>query len=299
VTAGRRARAALAALALTAAGCGVGEGETTEGEATLTVSRDYGSEELLEATTEDPSASETVLRFIDREADIETRYGGGFVQSIDGLAGGTDDGRRTDWFFYVNGIESPVGAAEVEVRAGDRIWWDHHDWTDVMRAPAVVGSWPAPFSTSEDAAVDCRSEDFEVCDDVSRRIAEAGEAGDEGGEAPTVLVGPWESIRDSQGAPALEQPSARSGVFAGFEIAGSGWELILFDQELDERARLGPGAGLVAASSTDGEGATWIVTGTDEDGVAAAAELLHAETLADRFAIAAPPDAEPIPAPVP
>ena len=54
-----------------------------------------------------------MIRFLDREADITTRYGGGFVQSIDGLAGAGAGGRRYDWFFYVNGIESPVGAAEV------------------------------------------------------------------------------------------------------------------------------------------------------------------------------------------
>ena len=46
------------------------------------------------ATETDPSASETVLRFVDRSADITTRYGGGFVQSIDGLAGSEEAGRR-------------------------------------------------------------------------------------------------------------------------------------------------------------------------------------------------------------
>ena len=85
---------------------------------------------------------------LDREAEIETRYGGGFVQSIEGVAGGTEDGRRLDWFFYVNGIESPVGSAERRVAGGDRIWWDHRDWTDAMRVPAVVGSWPEPFLQS-------------------------------------------------------------------------------------------------------------------------------------------------------
>ena len=45
----------------------------------------------------------------------------------------------------MNGIESPVGSAERPVAGGDRIWWDHRDWTDAMRVPAVVGSWPEPF----------------------------------------------------------------------------------------------------------------------------------------------------------
>ena len=29
-----------------------------------------------------------MIRFLDREAEITTRYGGGFVQSINGTAGG-------------------------------------------------------------------------------------------------------------------------------------------------------------------------------------------------------------------
>ena len=141
------ATAAALACAAAVAGCGFGPGPSSEGTATLTVTRDYGSKTLVDATDDGPALeSETVIRFLDREADITTRYGGGFVQSIDGLAGAERGGRRYDWFFYVNGIESPVGAAEVHVHGGDRIWWDYRDWTGAMRVPAVVGSWPEPFA---------------------------------------------------------------------------------------------------------------------------------------------------------
>ncbi len=99
----------------------------------------------MDVARSDPPESETVMRMLDREAEIETRYGGGFVQSIEGISGSTDLGRTYDWFFFVNGVESAIGAAETEVRGGDRIWWDHRDWTEAMRVPAVVGSWPEPF----------------------------------------------------------------------------------------------------------------------------------------------------------
>ncbi len=46
-------------------GCGFGPGDSSEGEATLTVTRDYGDEELLEVTREDPPSSETVMRVLD------------------------------------------------------------------------------------------------------------------------------------------------------------------------------------------------------------------------------------------
>ena len=40
-----------------AAGCGLGPGESSEGEATLTVTRDYGAEPMLEATEHGSAAS--------------------------------------------------------------------------------------------------------------------------------------------------------------------------------------------------------------------------------------------------
>jgi hypothetical protein len=170
---------ALLAVAAALAGCGLGPGSSSEGTATLTVTRDYGAQPMVEASVDDPDGSETVLRMLDREAEIETRYGGGFVQSIDGIAGATEADRRLDWFFYVNGIESPIGSAEREVAGGDRIWWDYRDWSDAMRVPAVVGSWPEPFlqaSADEDrlpVRVECAGE-RDPCREVADRLADEG-----------------------------------------------------------------------------------------------------------------------------
>jgi hypothetical protein len=243
----------IAAAAVAPAGCGVGAGEPSEGEATLTVTRDYGSVPVVEAAIPDPAESDTVMRALDREAEVETRYGGGFVDAIDGVEGSAvEDGRSLDWFFYVNGVESSVGAAEVPVRAGDRIWWDHRDWTDAMRVPAVVGSFPEPFVHEPDT---------------------------------DLLVGIWDEIREEPAAKLLARGPARSGVFAeaNAELAG---ELTALDARARPAARLGPGSGLVAAVR-EGEGpATWIVTGTDPAGLRAAAGLVETETLRDRYAVA-------------
>src|SRR5215217_4634814 len=81
------AAAAALACAVAVVGCGFGAGPSSSGTATLIVTRGYGSELLVEARDEDPPSSETVIRFLDAEADITTRYGGGFVQSINGLSG--------------------------------------------------------------------------------------------------------------------------------------------------------------------------------------------------------------------
>jgi hypothetical protein len=285
--------AAATLVAVAAAGCGFGSGEPSQGEATLTATRDYGSERLLEATGEDPPASETVMRLLDAEAEITTRYGGGFVQSINGLAGGTEGGRRLDWFFYVNGIESPVGAAEVEVRGGDRIWWDYRDWTAAMRVPAVVGSFPQPF-VAHGAALDCRTRRA-VCGEVRERLPE-GAPGRE--DAVRVLVGPWESLREDPSVQAIEEGPATSGVFADLERSGGGHELVALDETAAQDRRLGRGAGLVAAVRENEDPPTWLVTGTDAAGVRRAAEHLDEASLRDRYALAVEPSGDPLPLPV-
>ena len=50
------------------------------------MTRDYGAEKLRGEQAE-LTESDSVLSVLDSSADVETRYGGGFVQSIDGISG--------------------------------------------------------------------------------------------------------------------------------------------------------------------------------------------------------------------
>src|SRR3954451_6974120 len=144
---GRRGPAVVSALlcaALATAGCGLGPGADV-GDVQVTVTREYGAVPVLD-TSVTASESDTVMRVLEGEADVETRYGGGFVHSIDGVAEGSRDGDPYDWFFYVDGVESQIGAAEHDLEGGERVWWDFRNWGTTNHVPAVVGSWPAPFS---------------------------------------------------------------------------------------------------------------------------------------------------------
>jgi hypothetical protein len=129
--------ALLAAVLLLAACSGAG-GE--EGTATLWVTRDGGGEVLHEAEV---PAGVTVLQALDREADVDTRYGGRFVQAIDDLEGSLSAGR--DWFYFVNGYEADRGAAEYRLHEGDVVWWDFRTWRGRREQPVVVGAFPEPF----------------------------------------------------------------------------------------------------------------------------------------------------------
>jgi hypothetical protein len=128
--------AALAAFAALAGDFGGGE----DGRATLWITRDEGRRVLHDGSV---PAGLTALQALDRAADVETRYGGRFVQAIDGLAGSAT--RGDDWFYFVNGVLADRSAAEVRLRDGDVVWWDFRRWTDRGEASAVVGAFPEPF----------------------------------------------------------------------------------------------------------------------------------------------------------
>jgi hypothetical protein len=125
--------------ALLLAGCGEERGEG-EGTASLWITRDRGEQVVL---TADVPAGLTAMQALDREADIETRYGGRFVQSINGIEGSLS--RQRDWFYFVNGYEGDRSASEYRLHAGDILWWDFRAWGEEMRAPVVVGAFPEPF----------------------------------------------------------------------------------------------------------------------------------------------------------
>jgi hypothetical protein len=299
LTSTRLLAAALVFCTSAAAGCGLGPGKD-QGDVTLTVTRDYGGKVLLQKT-DSIHESDTVFRVLDRSADVSTRYGGGFVQSIDGLAGSRSGGRSSDWFFYVNGIESPIGSAQYDLSGGDRIWWDYRDWTAAMRVPAVVGSWPEPFEhgfggTHWPAGLECRST-AAVCEAADRRLAPLGvQSSADLDPAIVVLVGTWNAVRGDSTARLLAGPPSGSGVFARF-LGARKPLLELFNEQGQPAGSIGKGGGLIAALRP-GEGPpTWVVTGTDVKGVTAAASLLG-EDLRNRYAVATQPGAGVIGVPV-
>jgi hypothetical protein len=287
--------------ALVAAGCGLGPGHSV-GDVQITVTRDYGSELLLRRSERDAPESETAMRVLDRSADISTRYGGRFVQSIDGLAGASEGSRRFDWFFYVDGVESPVGAADYPLHGGYRVWWDYRDWTAAMRVPAVVGSYPEPFLNGYEGErhpvqVRCLG-GGPACRLARARLRDAGAAsGKRSGDPIRLLVGPWKLVRGDAAARLIERGPADSGVFADFVRAGGAWRL----QPLDVAGQ-GAGAprpaGLVAATRSGDNPPTWVVTGSNAAASAAAARLLDPADLRDRYAVATR-GGHPIPLPVP
>ena len=285
----------VAALAL--AGCGVGPGAPERGAAELRVTRDFGQEQLGPvALKEEIRPSDTVMRFLQSERRVETRYGGGFVQSIDGLEGSKR--AEHDWFFFVNGRESSAGAADVELSASDVVQWDYRRWTATMQVPAIVGAFPQPFLNGYEGRrlptrLECVDADAAACATAEERLESAGVVtnpsplgASTGANSIRVVVGTWDEVRATITARLLQDGPAASGVYARF--TGDG-RLASLDGAGEVARELPAGSGLVAAGKQDEEALTWLVTGDDERGVQLAAESLDAETLRNAYAVAATP----------
>jgi hypothetical protein len=281
------------ARATTGAGCGLGSGDTPSG-VSLTVTDGFGKKVVVLKDPANLSGEDTVMRLLQRNAKVTTRYSGGFVQSVAGLGGSTGSS-PVDWFYFVNGTEGSKGSASVRVNPGDRIWWDRHDWGAAMDVPAVVGSFPEPFLHGLDGKrlpvrIECAPPTVAGCQTASDLLGKAGVIAARGGlqasftkETLRIVLGLWPAIRAEPAAHQLEGGPQTSGVFA--RMAPNGKSLELLDAQGHVTRRLGPGTGLVAATSVEHAKPVWIVTGTDARGLADAAEALQSGVLRNRFAL--------------
>lgn len=286
-------------LAVALAGCGLGAGPAPSA-ITLTVTRNFGAQPVRSVSPPKVHGQETVMSLLMRNATVATRYGGGFVQSVNGSSGSITGGQSRDWFYYVNGVEAPQGAATTNVHPGDHIWWDLHDWSQSGEASAVVGSFPEPFLNGIGGKrlpvrVECATVDGYACRTVTGRLRAQGvpaavaALGSGVGASKTlrVAVAPWRRIAGDAGVHDIESGPKASGVYARFSSGGG--TLMLLDGDGRRVQTLGAGAGLIAATRSGEDAPVWVVTGTDAAGMSRAAREFDGATLAHRFAVAVSP----------
>jgi len=289
--------ASLLGTALALGGCGIGAGADPDAPVGLSVTRDFGAQAVLDVPAAKVSGADTVMRVTRRNATVKTRFGGEFVQAIDGISGGRRDGRPKDWFIYVNGSLTDQGAGATDVHGGDRLWWDHHDWGLTPDVRAVVGSYPEPFVHGEGGKrlpvrVECVDPQGPSCKVVADKLIALGipigrsnisrSAAD---ESLRILVGPWGKLRGRDAeADAVDRGPKASGVFARFDETGGALDVL--DERGDSARTLRAGTGLVAATRAEQRQPVWFITGTDDAGVASAARALDEGALSNRFALA-------------
>lgn len=266
---------AVAVLAIAGVLLFAGGGKDASGDSTaLLVTQDFGAETLIPQQSVPLGASPTAMRQIQSAAEVETQYGGRYVQSIDGVEG---DGVN-DWLFYVDGVQSDVGAASVTLTEGQLVQWDRHDWQALRTGGAIVGAFPRPLK-QRGVAIKCVTAGTDGCDLATARLDSLGvRIVDDG---VPVYVGLWRDVATQKLPRKLIGDPVENGVFAA---PGENGLRVINDQGKVAR-ELGDEAGLVAAVGAGGKLA-WIVTGTTLQGVEVAAGALQPDRLFGRFAVA-------------
>ncbi|SFG57215.1 protein of unknown function [Desulfotomaculum arcticum] len=228
-----------------------------------------------------------------RNLDIQTAYGGGFVNAINGVESKYTfytgaERKKLDWFYWVNGILAPVGVAEYRPQPGDEIWWDYHNWDVTMFIPAVIGSYPQPFKSGfwgkNPGTVIMYTEPFkEGAQKLKQSLLEQGvKEIDVAAYNPSVLenpdkyyilLGTWgELSADSESLQKTNLKGKFIGVYIKFAdgkmqaLNLQGQTVKTFDDTAGAIYAFAPGIGSVKP--------TWLVTGTGNAGVQSALDVL-------------------------
>jgi hypothetical protein len=257
----------------------------------ITITQDFGRELMLGETLE-VSPDTSAMAALMEVAEVETAYGGGFVNAINGVRSGYAGSQKAkkDWFFYINGIQSNVGALDYKLHDGDVQHWDFHSWGFRHFIPAIIDDFPSAFRYGFGGRVsptlivcpDYLKQDvvrleeklaqLEVKDVGVRSIDELAES--EQGNSNIILV----SVSGNRLFSELNQNWQRLGFFAYFENG----DLIVINNDGEITAEYGAGTGLIQATQNPwnpkGVGAcenvVWLVSGTDEVGVENALDAL-------------------------
>lgn len=284
-----------AAVALLLAACGGGGGSGDGGaaqggrppaadEVRLVVSRDFGAEVLRDLVVPYRQKLD-VLRLLAENAEVETAYGGGFVESVDGLKssfGAVSSAEAADWFYWVDGVLADVGAADWPLRGGETVWWDYHRWADAMIVPMALHAFPRPYDGAP-LAVTAAADVAGLDDWAAATGLELGARRDLASHEPDgglVLV----TAEEAAATPWVREllSPARSGL--RFADVGPGSITLLAPG--GER---GPAAAAVAqpvGNPDDPARPFLLVVGASRDDLAALLPRLTAETLAATVAVA-------------
>jgi len=253
--------------------------------------QNFGQELMFDEILEMPPDS-SAMAALEKVAEVETAYGGGFVDAINGFRSGfTGIGKtKKDWFLYVNGIQSNVGALDYKLQPGDVEHWDYHDWSFRHFIPAIVGAFPEPFlhgySGQKQSTLIVYSDNLREAaqelkngllplgvNDVSlSSISELPVTDKEASNL--ILLG----MADNELISELNQNWKKLGFFARFENGN----LVILNAQGETDTTYSTATGLIQATQNpwnpNGIGAcenvAWMVAGTDERGVRGAIDTL-------------------------
>ncbi len=157
----------------------------------------------------------------------------------------------------------------------------------------MVGAYPEPFRDGVNGkrfptTIECAADVNAACKQVASALSAAGIPtasqllGTGSGQATLgVVVATWREVAGAVGGTIIAHGPSASGIYARF--ADGGAQLQLLGPSGAVATTLGAGSGLVAATADNQSAPTWLITGTDARGVAAAAGGADAAGAAQPF----------------
>jgi len=252
----------------------------------IVVTQGFGRELMLDETLKLPAGTDA-MNAVRQIADVETAYGGGFVNAINGIS---SDNVKKDWLIYANGISMNSGALDYELQQGDTLHFDFRDWGFRIFIPAIIGSFPEPFLHGFEGKVNPTVIVYEgalaeTAADLESRLKNLGVTDvdiqhidnlmdDEKKHSNLIILGTSNCNLISE----VNAVWNRMGFFIRFE----GNDIEVYDSKGEVTARYGPGCGVIEATQSPWnprgigvcDNVVWVVSGIDEAGVMEAAEIL-------------------------
>lgn len=282
----------------------------TSKEVRLVVTHSYGAEVVFDsllALNRDCTALELTEMYL----EVETRYGGSFVNGINGKSSGYtgkkgEERKKEDWFLYYNGSLAAAGAGDIKINNGDTVWWDYHDWALSAFTPAMIGAFPQPLSrgvtlfysqSCQDRAVKMveilKNRAIDVVDIQEydeKRVSQRSTSG--------MVLGIWNELDESPMLKGLSQNNNKTGLFC--KLGDDGFQRLSVSlQETGTTYR--DGAAVIAATGRGlgDQYPLWLLLGYDEEGLDKAIDFLTGNNICPQYGwgiIISPAGIEPIPA---
>jgi hypothetical protein len=260
------------------------------GEIQMTVTEYFGSSNVFDKSV-GFSSGESLMDVMRDHLTIDTAYGGGFVNSINGTKSGYTDKsiftrKKRDWFYYINGSVASVGADSYEQHAGDNVWWDYHDWSGSgSNSPCVVGEYPHPFTSGYGGAQPGTVVYYSGSHaGEANRIAQSLKAqgagnvstavySDSAVKSPStneVVVGTWSELGNQVAMQSMFHSPTSSGLYASFADGA----VTMLNYQGKSAGRTGQAAILATGSGSGDTTPTWLVIGATDSGLEQAVNTL-------------------------
>lgn len=273
-------------LLIVLAACG-NKSEIKSNRVDIIIAQDFGNE-IMSIESFESNPGDTLLDLMDENYEVQTAYGGSFINGIDGLISGftgKKDRKKNDWFYYVNGILAQIGSGDHELNQEDVIIWDFHDWNNGTYSSSVIGAYPNNFKKNyygdEISLNILYAEGFkESSENLKKFFMEIGikdvqafsmdETILENEATNTIVIGLWDNISQLSYIEKAYKNKEKAGLY--FEINKN---IIALNQAGNATETYEKGAVIASfLKSYDVMSTLWLVTGNSEEDILKSIDIL-------------------------